>query len=49
VPGSVLEILNERCPICAKQLKKYRPCCGSPYGYKGCNCDYKVILTNDSV
>jgi hypothetical protein len=49
VPGTVISVLEENCPICSRKMKLYRPCCGSPLGYKGCNCGYKVVLTNDSV
>jgi hypothetical protein len=44
VPGSVINALDELCPICGKKMKLYRPCCGSPNGYKGCNCGYKYVV-----
>ncbi len=43
IPGTVEEYLEEICPICGNRMKKYRPCCGSPSGYTGCNCGYKVM------
>jgi len=44
VPGTVQEFLDELCPACGGKLKIYKACCGSPNGYKGCNCGYKVTL-----
>jgi len=48
IPGSVEAYLEELCPVpgCGKKLKKFRKCCGYPVGYVGCNCGYKVFLTN---
>jgi len=43
IPGTVEGYLDELCPICGKKMREYKPCCGSPKGYKGCNpCNYKV-------
>lgn len=38
--------LDELCPACGKNLKSYPACCGSPNGYKGCLCGWKVVLTS---
>jgi predicted amidophosphoribosyltransferase len=43
IPGTVETILEENCPNCGKLMRKYNPCCGSPNGYIGCVCGYKVI------
>lgn len=49
LPGSVLKVLDEPCPLCGRNMKLYRPCCGAPNGTKECKrCDYKVIVTSDS-
>lgn len=49
IPGTVIGFLDELCPLCGRQVRIYKPCCGSPQGYKGCNaCGYKVILSNIS-
>ena len=42
IPGTVAAELDEICPSCGKKMKQYKACCGAPYGYKGCNCGYKV-------
>ena len=43
VPGTVESSLDELCPVCGRKLRRYKPCCGSPTGYDGCNaCGYKV-------
>jgi hypothetical protein len=46
IPGTVEKILEEEiCPSCKKSLRIYKPCCGSPKGYKGCAaCGYKIQL-----
>lgn len=44
VPGDVEKILEEVCPICGRQMRLFKPCCGAEKGYKGCNCGYKVVL-----
>ena len=44
VPGTVSMVLDQLCPVCGKRMKKYKPCCGSPTGYKGCSCGYKIQL-----
>lgn len=50
VPGTVEAVLDEICHICNVPLKKYKPCCGYSYGYKGCNkCGLKVPIPGDSV
>lgn len=42
IPGTIDVILEDLCPLCGKQLRKYKPCCGSPNGYIGClPCGYK--------
>lgn len=44
IPGTVAEILKEKCPACDSPMKKYNPCCGSPLGYTKCiKCGYKVV------
>ena len=46
IPGTIQEYTQEKCPACKEGLMKiYKPCCGSPKGYKGCRCGYKIILT----
>jgi ERCC4-related helicase len=46
IPGTVESILEELCPSCSKKMRMYKPCCGSPKGYKGCqSCGYKIQLT----
>ena len=42
IPGTVDAILDETCPACGRKLKQYKPCCGSPKGYRGCSCGYKI-------
>jgi len=42
IPGTVETILEEKCPFCGKLMRKYKPCCGSPHGFKGCPCGYKI-------
>ncbi len=43
IPGTVKAYLDEDCPTgCGRKLIQYNPCCGSPNGYKGCACGYKV-------
>lgn len=43
MPGTVEGYLEELCPLCGRKLREYKPCCGSPKGYKGCTpCGYKV-------
>ena len=49
IPGTVKEYLDTECPACGKKLKRYKPCCGSKYGYDGCVCEYKINLDADSV
>jgi hypothetical protein len=49
IPGTVEVISMEPCPSCGKFLKKYKACCGAKYGYLGCSCGYKVVLSGDSV
>ena len=49
IPGTVITELSDPCPICGRKMKKYKPCCGSPTGYKGCNCGYKINITSDSM
>jgi hypothetical protein len=45
IPGTVDVQLDELCPACRSfKLKLYKPCCGSPKGYKGCKCGYKVAM-----
>lgn len=44
IPGTIEEYLEEECPSCKEKLRKFKPCCGSPNGYKGCKCGYKVII-----
>lgn len=45
IPGTVDEILDIICPACLSHpLKKYKPCCGSKNGYRGCPCGYKEQL-----
>lgn len=44
IPGTVEAYLDELCPACGKKMKLMKPCCGSPNGYKKCNCGYKVVL-----
>ncbi len=48
IPGTVEGYLEELCPACGKKMKLYKKCCGSPNGYKGCNCGYKISLSNNS-
>lgn len=48
IPGTVETILEENCPNCGKLIRKYKPCCGSPHGYKGCICGYKITLDDRS-
>lgn len=46
VPGTIEGYTSERCPACnVGVLKIYKSCCGSPNGYKGCRCGYKIQLT----
>jgi hypothetical protein len=46
IPGTVLEYTKEKCPACNEGLMKvYAPCCGSPKGYRGCRCGYKIQQT----
>ena len=49
VPGTLLMELEKECPVCGKKMKRYKPCCGNPYGYDKCICDYKIVLTGNSV
>lgn len=42
IPGTVLTILDEKCPLCGRIMRKYKPCCGNPHGYTGCPCGYKI-------
>lgn len=44
IPGVVDEVLHEKCPVCGRDMRKFKKCCGSPNGYKGCNCGYRVQL-----
>jgi len=48
LPGTVEGTLDEKCPNCGKNMKLYKKCCGSPNGYRGCNCGYKIMLGSDS-
>jgi hypothetical protein len=45
LPGTVEAFLDEKCPICNRNLKKKKPCCGAAKGTKECLCGYRVILT----
>jgi len=49
IPGTVAEYLDEKCLACGKKLRLYKPCCGSPLGYKGCVCGYKINLSDSGV
>jgi hypothetical protein len=49
LPGSVIAVIDEHCAVCGKQMKLYHPCCGSPYGYKGCSCGYKISFAGPRV
>lgn len=49
VPGTVAEILEQLCPACERKLRRYKPCCGSKYGYVGCICGYKYQLDGSDV
>ena len=49
IPGAVISTLDELCPLCTRKMKLYRPCCGSPSGYKGCSCGFKVNITDSGV
>ena len=42
IPGLAGEEIEEQCPACKSNMKKYPPCCGMPLGYKGCKCGYKI-------
>ena len=43
LPGVVDVYLDELCPQCKEnKLRIYKPCCGSPMGYKGCPCGYRT-------
>lgn len=42
IPGTVEVYLDELCPECGKKQNIYKPCCGSPMGYKGCSCGYRT-------
>jgi hypothetical protein len=44
VPGTVISVLEENCPICSRKMKLYRPCCNAKFGYKGCICGFKINL-----
>jgi hypothetical protein len=45
LPGTVLSVLTDVCPLCGRPMREYKACCGSPKGYIGCrNCNYKVNL-----
>jgi hypothetical protein len=46
LPGAVDRLLDEKCPACGKTMKLYRPCCGSPQGFKGCPCGFKVNISD---
>lgn len=49
IPGTLLRVLDEKCPLCERNLKLMKACCGSPYGLKECRaCNYKINLTSDS-
>jgi hypothetical protein len=44
IPGATEGPAGRKCPLCGKDLLKYRPCCGNPAGYIGCrdsSCGYK--------
>jgi hypothetical protein len=43
-PGTVIGFIDEVCPNCGKRMKKYKPCCGAPNGFKGCSCGYRIEL-----
>jgi hypothetical protein len=42
LPGTVDVYLDELCPECGHKQRIYKPCCGSPMGYKGCPCGYRT-------
>jgi len=43
IPGVKFNELDEECPTgCGRKLKEYAACCGSPQGYKGCSCGYRI-------
>lgn len=45
IPGTVEAHLEEPCPVCGKNMKLMKPCCGAPFGKKNCTCGYTVNLT----
>jgi hypothetical protein len=44
IPGTVESYLEDMCPTgCGGQIRKMKPCCGSPNGYVECErCHYKI-------
>ena len=38
------DVSDELCPMCNKNLKYKRPCCGDKNSYLVCACGYKRIL-----
>lgn len=44
IPGTVDSYLEDMCPVsCGGQMRKMKPCCGSPKGYLECGkCHYKI-------
>ena len=47
IPGTVVSILLDKCPVCGNYMKQYKACCGSPFGYRGCGCGYKITNVDD--
>ncbi len=48
LPGTVEGVLDEKCPNCGKNMKLYKKCCGYNFGYKGCSCGFKIVLSGGS-
>ena len=49
LPGTVDVYLDEPCPECGKPQRIYKPCCGSPMGYKGCSCGYRTDRVSEEL
>jgi len=49
IPGTETKVLEEKCPLCDKNLVLKPPCCSSKDYKKECSsCGYKVIVSADS-